>query len=917
MLNVVAKKIFGTRNDRVLKGMRPLVNRVNELEKKYKAMTDEELRGQTTQFKERLAKGESLDSIQPEAFAVVREGAFRALGMRHFDVQLIGGAVLHSGMIAEMKTGEGKTLVATLPAYLNALSGKGVHIVTVNDYLARRDSEWMGRVYNFLGLSTGVVYAGLNEDVKRAAYLADITYGQNNEYGFDYLRDNMKFSMNEVFQREHHFAIVDEVDSILVDEARTPLIISGPAEDPTDKYHKINKIIPHLERDKHFQIELRTKQPSLTEEGVARVEALLEVENLYEPNNIELLHHTQQALKAHAIMERDVDYVVREGQVIIVDEFTGRLMPGRRWSDGLHQAIEAKEGVTIARENQTLASITFQNYFRMYKKLSGMTGTADTEAVEFKQIYNLDVVVIPTNKPMVRLDESDQVYRTRKEKYEAVIEEISATRESGQPILVGTISIEQSEALSKMLRTRGVEHKVLNAKQHEREAEIVAQAGRFGSVTISTNMAGRGTDIVLGGNPDFLAQAEAETKDRNDPAYIEAFKKFSAMCAEEKAKVLQAGGLFIIGTERHESRRIDNQLRGRAGRQGDPGKTRFYVSLEDDLMMRFGGERIQTLMKRLGWEEGIAIDGRLISRSIESAQKKVEAFHFDSRKHVTEYDDVMNKQRQVVYNLRNRVLSNEGVREEVLTMADDLLEEAVLGICNSEVKPRDWNLKQLSERYEFLFKSTCSLPNSSEQQVIFDSLRKQARDLYADRVPKLSAKLSELESLSSNEAMPIRVQISRSEDKPFDLTTIEQDTILETLDHLWNIHLQMMDHLREGIGLRGYGQKNPLHEYQKEGFLLFQRMLDGTKEAIVRKLYYYEVPEARELLAHIQAEQKRREALEQQMRLIHDSPVEGTQVESVAGPLPAGGAPQAARDPEEQRAKLEAQKKARRKAAGK
>lgn len=917
MLNVVAKKIFGTRNDRVLKGMRPLVMRVNELEKKYKAMSDEELRSQTAQFKERISRGESLDSIQPEAFAVVREGAFRALGMRHFDVQLIGGAVLHSGMIAEMKTGEGKTLVATLPAYLNSLAGKGVHIVTVNDYLARRDSEWMGRVYNFLGLSTGVVYAGLNEEVKRTAYQADITYGQNNEYGFDYLRDNMKFSANEVFQREHYFAIVDEVDSILVDEARTPLIISGPAEDPTDKYHKINKIIPFLEKEKHFQIELRTKQPSLTEEGVARVEELLEVENLYEPNNIELLHHTQQALKAHSIMERDVDYVVRDGQVIIVDEFTGRLMAGRRWSDGLHQAIEAKEGVTIARENQTLASITFQNYFRMYKKLSGMTGTADTEAVEFKTIYNLDVVVIPTNKPMIRNDESDQVYRTRKEKYEAVIEEITNTRQSGQPILVGTISIEQSETLSKMLKTRGIEHKVLNAKQHEREAEIVAQAGRFGAVTISTNMAGRGTDIVLGGNPDFLAQAEAKTKDRSDPAYVEAYKKFAAICAEEKSKVLADGGLFIIGTERHESRRIDNQLRGRAGRQGDPGKTRFYVSLEDDLMMRFGGDRIQMLMKRLGWEEGIAIDGKLISRSIESAQKKVEAFHFDSRKHVTEYDDVMNKQRQVVYNLRNKVLSNEGVREEVLTMADDLLEDTVLSICSDDMKPKDWPLDQITDRFEFLFKEKCTLPGSADRQVIFDNVRKQAREIYARRVPELSARLSELESLSANEAMPIRVQISRSEDKPFDVTTIEQDTILETLDHLWNIHLQMMDHLREGIGLRGYGQKNPLHEYQKEGFLLFQRMLDATKEAIVRKLYYYEVPEARELIAHIQAEQKRREALEQQMRLIHDSPQESAEPEAAAAATNAGGAVEPQRDPEEQRARIAAQKKARRKAAGK
>ncbi len=911
MLNIVAKKVFGTRNDRVLKSLRPLVGRVNELEKKFQALSDEDLRQQTALFRERIQKGESLESIQPEAFAVVREGAKRALGMRHFDVQLIGGAVLHGGMISEMKTGEGKTLVATLPAYLNALAGKGVHIVTVNDYLARRDAEWMGRVYGFLGLTTGVVYAGLNEEVKRQAYNADITYGQNNEYGFDYLRDNMKFSTSETLQRQHFFAIVDEVDSILIDEARTPLIISGPAEDPTDKYHRINKIIPYLEREKHFVIELRTKQPSLTEEGVARVEELLQVENLYDPNNIELLHHTQQALKAHSIMVRDVDYVVRDGQIVIVDEFTGRLMPGRRWSDGLHQAIEAKEGVQIARENQTLASITFQNYFRMYQKLSGMTGTADTEAAEFKHIYNLEVVVIPTNKPMVRSDESDQVYRTRKEKYEAVIEEIVRTRETGQPVLVGTISIEQSEALSQILKNRKIGHNVLNAKQHEKEAEIVAQAGRFGAVTISTNMAGRGTDIVLGGNPEFLAAAEAKTKDRKDPGYQEALAKFSVQCAEEKKKVLQAGGLCIIGTERHESRRIDNQLRGRAGRQGDPGRTRFYVSLEDDLMMRFGGDRIQVLMKRLGWEEGVAIDGKLISRSIESAQKKVEAFHFDNRKHVTEYDDVMNKQRQVVYNLRNRVLANQGVRDEVMTMIDDLLEESVLSVCSEETKARDWNLKQLEERFTFLFREGASISGHASPQEIFDQLRDSARKIYARRVAYLTERLAALESLSANEAMPVKVQISRAEDKPFDVSTIEQDTILETLDHFWNLHLQMMDHLREGIGLRGYGQKNPLHEYQKEGFILFQRMLDLTKENIVRKLCYYEVPDAKELLAHIEAEQKRREALERQMRMIHDSPEQAAEAPAEAQLAQAAAVN---RDPDEQRARMLAQKKARRKA---
>ncbi|MBX7142856.1 MAG: preprotein translocase subunit SecA [Oligoflexia bacterium] len=912
MLNLLAKKILGTRNDRILKSMRPLVQRVNELEPNYKKLSDEELRQQTALFKERLSKGEHIDSIQPEAFAVVREAGVRALGMRHFDVQLIGGAVLHKGMISEMKTGEGKTLVATLPAYLNALTGKGVHIVTVNDYLARRDSEWMGRLYNFLGLSVGVIYAGLDEDVKLKAYRSDITYGQNNEFGFDYLRDNMKFSAGDRFQRSHYFAIVDEVDSILIDEARTPLIISGPAEDPTDKYHRVNKIIPFLEKDKHFQIELRSKQPSLTEEGVTKCEELLGVTNLYDPNNIELLHHVVQGLKAHSIMVRDVDYVVKDGQVIIVDEFTGRLMPGRRWSDGLHQAVEAKEGVQIARENQTLASITFQNYFRMYEKLSGMTGTADTEAVEFRTIYNLDVVVIPTNKPMVRADESDQVYRTRKEKYNAVVDTITETNKTGQPVLVGTISIEQSEALAKLLRERGIRHNVLNAKQHEREAEIVAQAGRLGSVTISTNMAGRGTDIVLGGNAEFLAAAEAKTKDRSDPKFIEALSKYRKICAEERSKVVEAGGLFIIGTERHESRRIDNQLRGRSGRQGDPGRSRFYVSLEDDLMMRFGGDRIQTLMKRLGWEEGMAIDGRMISKSIESAQKKVEAFHFDARKHVTEYDDVMNKQRQVIYNLRNKILENEGVRDEILGMLDDLFEDAVFNACPEDQKPADWDLAVLEKRFEFLTRTPFKFEGDMQlsHQTLFDTLRSAGRNIYAQRADVMAAKLKALESLTTSDGTPIRIQISRVEGKAFDFMTIEQDAILETVDHFWNQHLQLMDHLREGIGLRGYGQKNPLHEYQREGFALFQRMLDVTKENVVRKLFYYDVPEVKDLIAHIEAEQRRRAALERQMRMVHDSPAQQGQESGQEDPNAAS------RDPESQRARLAAQKKARRKGQG-
>ncbi len=896
MLGYIAKKIFGTRNERVIKSFLPAIQKIGDLEASYKKLSDAELQRLTVTFKERLERGEPLDDLLPEAFATVREASSRVLGMRHFDVQLIGGMVLHKGMIAEMRTGEGKTLVATLPSYLNALSGKGVHVVTVNDYLARRDAEWMGRLHRFLGLSVGVVYSGLKDDVKREAYRSDITYGQNNEYGFDYLRDNMKFDTSDLFQRGHNFAIVDEVDSILIDEARTPLIISGPAEDPTDKYHKINQIIPRLEKEKHFEMDLRTKQPSLTDEGVARAEELLGVANLYDPQNIELLHHVSQGLRAHTTMERDVDYVVNDGQIIIVDEFTGRLMPGRRWSDGLHQAIEAKEGLKIARENQTLASITFQNYFRMYSKLSGMTGTADTEAVEFKKIYNLDVIVVPTNRPMVRKDESDRVFRTRKEKYEAVVQDIKEIHKTGQPILVGTISIEQSEALAKHLARDGVPHNVLNAKQHEREAEIVAQAGRLGAVTISTNMAGRGTDIVLGGNAEFLAHAESGTKDRSDPAFTEALAEFSTQCREEKEKVLAAGGLFIMGTERHESRRIDNQLRGRAGRQGDPGTSRFYISLEDDLMKRFGGDRIQKLMDRLGWEEGVAMDGRMISGSIESAQRRVEAYHFDHRKHVTEYDDVMNKQRQVVYNLRGRILNKQGVREEIVEMTDDLVEEFVLSICDEKTKPMEWNLAQVAERFQFLFKESLTLPSDLvlDRQTIFDFVRAEAKKIYARRIEELTAQLGELRALFPSDQNPFN----------FSPEEVEQDVMLRTLDHLWLLHLQAMDHLREGIGLRGYGQKNPLHEYQREGFLLFQSMIGSLKENVIRQLFYYQLPEPKEYVAHLQAEQKRREALEEQMRLNH----EGAEVEEKEE-----GSSGAHLSPEERKARLLAQKKARRK----
>jgi len=907
MIVYLAKKLFGTRNDRILKMLRPVVMKINDLERTYQPMSDGELQAQTALFKERVAQGEALDTLLEEAFAVVREASRRVVGMRHFDVQLIGGAILHHKMIAEMRTGEGKTLVATLPSYLNALTGKGVHVVTVNDYLARRDAEWMGRIHRFLGLEVGCVYHGMSEEDKRAAYRADITYGQNNEFGFDYLRDNMKFSAGEMMQRGHYFAIVDEVDSILIDEARTPLIISGPAEESTDKYHKINQIIPHLQRDKDFEMELKTKQPSLTDVGIKKAESLLGIDNLYDPNNIEVLHHVTQALRAHTGFERDVDYVVQGGQVVIVDEFTGRLMPGRRWSNGLHQAIEAKEGVPVARENQTLASITFQNYFRMYEKLGGMTGTADTEASEFKQIYGLEVALVPTNRNMVRQDHVDVVYRTRREKVDAVVKDIEELHATGQPILVGTISIEQSEHLSTCLKEKGIAHNVLNAKHHEREAEIIAQAGRFGAVTISTNMAGRGTDILLGGNPEFLAAADAKTKDPTDAGYQTALEKFRSQCNEEHDKVVGAGGLFVMGTERHESRRIDNQLRGRAGRQGDPGASRFYVSLEDDLMVRFQGERLQQLMLRMGWEEGMALDHSLMSRTIETAQKRVEAMHFESRKHVTEYDDVMNKQRQVIYNLRSRILRNEGIRGEVLDTLDDLLEATVTTVCDERVKPMEWDLDKIVERFSFLTGREFQWPQelNLSHQSVFDALRNAGHALYNEHAALQGSKLEGLSEVG------IAPQLNRGvvgHDAPVGFEMIEQDTMLEAVDYFWKHHLQDMDHLREGIGLRGYAQKNPLYEYQKEGFVLFQQMLEEMKESVVRKLFYYNVPRVEEVIAHFEEERRRHEEQQKSMTLLHGGELESDEEES--DDLAAHGG---VRSPDDQRARLEAQRKERRK----
>lgn len=884
----ILRSIFGTKNDRILKSYAPLVDKVNSLEPKYEAMTEEELRNQTLLFKERLKAGETLDDIEAEAFAVVREASKRTIGLRHFDVQIIGGAVLHSGAIAEMKTGEGKTLVATLAAYLNALAEKGVHIVTVNDYLARRDTEWMGRIYKFLGLTVGCVYSGMQEDAKREAYKCDITYGQNNEFGFDYLRDNMKYSKNELLQRGHFYAIVDEVDSILIDEARTPLIISGPAEDSTELYVKINKIIPLLngEEEKDYKIDLQSKSPTLTEEGIRHVEELLSIDNLYDPNNIDILHHVNQALRAHLTMKRDSDYVVKDGEIIIVDEFTGRLMPGRRWSNGLHQAIEAKEGVHVRRENQTLATITFQNLFRMYEKLAGMTGTADTEAMEFKEIYKLNVITIPTNKPLIRDDQSDVIFRARDEKYNAAIDDIEEIHKTGQPILVGTITIEQSEIVSKKLKDRGIEHKVLNAKHHEKEAEIVAQAGRLGAVTISTNMAGRGTDIMLGGNPEFLAMQETRMKDQSSPIFKEALEKFTKICEKEKEEVIKVGGLFIMGTERHESRRIDNQLRGRAGRQGDPGISRFYISLSDDLMKRFGGEKIQTIMQRLGWTEGLAMDGRILSKQIETTQQKVERIHFDARKHITEYDDVMNKQRQVIYNLRSKILFNDDIREEIFSMIDDLVEDAISSSLDDiNKKSPNVDYKALSKRLKFLFNEDIKLDENINLQMLFDEIRKEVKDLYLKKADEINEKFKKLENLKASDGSLLTIRISEAEDKELSFETVEQDTLLELLDHFWNQHLQAMDDLREGIGLRGYGQLNPLHEYQKEGFLLFKDLISSLKENLIRRLYIYDVPDASILVAEMEAEKRRREKIEEAMKLSRQDKENESVEEEAINPL--------------------------------
>ncbi len=838
MLTQVLNIVFGSKNDREIKALRPIVERINELESGLTPLSDQALADKTEEFKKRLEAGETLDDILPEAFAVCREMSRRRLNMRHFDVQLIGGMILNKGRIAEMKTGEGKTLVATLPLYLNALEGKGVHLVTVNDYLAKRDAQWMAQLYHALGLSVGIIqhdasflfdptYEATDKRLqhlrpcsRHEAYRADITYGTNNEYGFDYLRDNLIVSdLSQCVQRPLNYAIVDEVDSILIDEARTPLIISGPTDQTTDLYYRINAIIPQLKPEQDYTIEEKTKTASLTEEGNVRVEKLLGVENLYDLQHMDLVHHVVKALQAYSLYKRDVDYVVKDGEVIIVDEFTGRLMPGRRWSDGLHQAVEAKEGVKIANENQTLASVTFQNYFRMYKKLAGMTGTADTEAGEFAKIYNLDVNVVPTNRAMVRKDYADVVFRTEKEKFTAIVEEIKDCHERGQPVLVGTISIEKSERLAGYLSRNGIKHNVLNAKFHEKEAEIIAQAGRKAAVTIATNMAGRGTDILLGGNPDFLFKRILyQDETLADARKLEIFEEIKTECEKDKQAVIAAGGLHILGTERHESRRIDNQLRGRAGRQGDPGSSRFYLSLEDDLMRIFASERVSQLMLKLGMEEGVPIEHGMVTRAIANAQKKVEAHNFEIRKQLLEYDDVMNKQREVIYQHRHSVLAGEHIREDIQDMMNEVVQAFVDTYCPADQYQEEWDYKALGEALEGQF----ALDITSGRGSVAEHFKDVGRDALIEEIhTKVRQAYERKEQDLGSELMRY----------------LEKMLLLQVIDHHWKDHLLGMDHLRDGIGLRGYGQKDPLIEYKREGFDMFSGMMERIKSDVLERLF--------------------------------------------------------------------------------
>jgi preprotein translocase subunit SecA len=829
----ILKKLIGDRNTRLVRQMQGVVVRINPLESQVAALSDTELGAKTIEFRQRLERGETLEALLPEAFAVVRETAKRTLGMRHFDVQLIGGMVLNSGRIAEMRTGEGKTLVATLAVYLNALPGKGVHVVTVNDYLARRDAAWMGKVYNFLGLTVGVVVSGQDNETKRAAYAADITYGTNNEYGFDYLRDNMAFRSADRVQRGLNFAVVDEVDSILVDEARTPLIISGPTEENTDLYYKINAIIPSLSRQEKedgpgdYSVDEKSRQAFLTEAGHETAEKLLmraglleQGSNLYDVANISLLHHLNAALRAHALFRREVDYIVKENEVIIVDEFTGRMMTGRRWSDGLHQAVEAKEGVRIQNENQTLASITFQNYFRLYKKLSGMTGTADTEAYEFQHIYNLEVVVIPTHRPMIRQDMGDQVYRTGTEKHAAILADIRDCHKRGQPVLVGTTSIEASESLAKLLQKEKITHQVLNAKHHEREAQIVAEAGRPGGVTIATNMAGRGTDIVLGGNLEMeLAVVEG---DKAKEQQIRADWK------QRHDQVLAAGGLHVIGTERHESRRIDNQLRGRSGRQGDPGSTRFYLSLEDSLLRIFGSERLSGLMQRLGMQEGEAIEHPWVTRAIENAQRKVEGRNFDIRKQLLEYDDVANDQRKVIYEQRNRLMEVDDISESIQAIRAGVVDSVINVFIPPESVAEQWDVRGLEENIEREFGLKLPIQGWLNDDANMDE-------------PRLRAQvLAEFEKAHVAKAVQTGTDVMRH---------FEKAVMLQVLDSQWKDHLAAMDHLRQGIHLRGYAQKNPKEEYKREAFQLFSDMLDRIKHEVISLITRVQIREEQDIEA--------------------------------------------------------------------
>jgi preprotein translocase subunit SecA len=846
MLTKILQKVVGTKNERELKRLKPIVERINALEPSMQKLSDAELQRKTIEFKERLEKGESLDSLLPEAFAVVRETARRVLGMRHFDVQLMGGLVLHQGKIAEMKTGEGKTLVATLPAYLNALTGKGVHIVTVNDYLAKRDAEWMGPIYRFLGLTVGYITSGMDNEERKKAYLCDITYGTNSEFGFDYLRDNMKYSLEDMVQRGHYYAIIDEVDSILIDEARTPLIISGPSEESTDLYYYVDEIVRKLKKDVHFTVDEKSKSAHLTEEGIAECERLLGIKNLYHPRYVRLVHHINQALRAHHLFKRDVDYVVKDGKVIIVDEFTGRLMPGRRWSDGLHQAIEAKERLRIEAENQTLAMITIQNYFRMYEKLAGMTGTAETEAAEFKEIYNLDVVVIPTHKPMIREDLPDLVFRTLKEKFERVVQEIEENYSKGRPVLVGTTSIEKSEILSRMLKKKKIPHQVLNAKHHEKEAQIIAQAGRSHAVTIATNMAGRGVDILLGGNPEGLAKMQIENegydvsqiperdwyealnmaREGKDPTtkyperWAQVLYEKVLECQKDAEKVRALGGLYIIGTERHESRRVDNQLRGRSGRQGDPGASRFFLSLEDDLLRLFGSDKIKAFIDKLGLPEGEPLEHPWLSKAIEQAQKKVEAYHFDIRKHLLEYDDVMNMQREVIYSQRKEILKSKSIKDWILSLIDETCEELVEETILSERNLQPEEVEALVKRYQEVFATPLKLPeNLTTKSEILTYLQDFTKQKYEERERNIGSDL---------------------------MRNLENYFLLTTIDNLWKEHLLMLDHVKESVGLRGYGQKNPLQEYKKEAYHLFVSLMKRIRETTLSYLFRIELREEAE-----------------------------------------------------------------------